>query len=192
MQPEIVNALQQTLGQGGSRLFDVLPVQLKNVIKNKLWLQCTDKNGKLFTSFQAFVEHRLPQGLESTISDLIIYCRKKEDVQELIKREAPEAKEHGGTRVKSTKQVDNINLKASKGGTSPTYALRRLKRDHPLLAEKVITGELTANEAAIKAGFRVKHISVPVDTAEHALKPLIKIFGQSKLEKAFRTLKRMG
>jgi hypothetical protein len=35
-----------------------------------------------------------------------------------------------------------------------TYALRRLKRDRPDLAEKVITGELSANAAAIEAGFR--------------------------------------
>jgi hypothetical protein len=64
----------------------------------------------------------------------------------------------GGARQK---QVDNINL--NPGGTSPTYALQRLKRDQPELAEKVIAGELTAHQAAIQAGFRTRMISVPVD-----------------------------
>ena len=36
----------------------------------------------------------------------------------------------------------------------PTYALRRLKRDYPGLAEKVISREMSAT-AAIKAGFQI-------------------------------------
>src|SRR5262249_53092391 len=43
-------------------------------------------------------------------------------------------------------QVYNINL--PKGGTSDTYLLRRLKRDHPKLAEKVVAGEMSAHAAA--------------------------------------------
>jgi hypothetical protein len=38
------------------------------------------------------------------------------------------------------------------GGTSSTYLLRRLKRDHVELAAKVVSGELSANAAAIEAG----------------------------------------
>ena len=32
--------------------------------------------------------------------------------------------------------------------------MKRLKRDHPELAERVVNGELSANAAAIQAGFR--------------------------------------
>jgi hypothetical protein len=186
MQPDIVNALQQTLGQGGARLFDLLPVQLRNVLENKLWLQCTDKNRKLFTSFEAFVVHRLPQGLESTIADLEGYCHKKQhaDVREMIRREAPAAQEHGGTGANRYRH--NNVMSVEKQGNSPAYALRRLKRDRPDLAELVISGKLTTNAAAIKAGFRARTISVPIDTPEHALKPLIKIFGASTLAKALK------
>jgi len=61
--------------------------------------------------------------------------------------------DHGGDR---TKQVDNVNLNQPKGGNSSTYTLKRLKRDNPRLAEQVIKGELSANAAAIEAGFRKK------------------------------------
>ena len=60
-------------------------------------------------------------------------------------------------RVSAGDQVDNINLKEqTKGGTDPAYTLARLKRDRPDLAAKVIKRELSANAAAIQAGFRKK------------------------------------
>jgi len=48
-------------------------------------------------------------------------------------------------------KVDNIKLKG--GGTSRAYALARLDRDRPDLAQRVLSGELSANAAAIEAGF---------------------------------------
>ena len=58
--------------------------------------------------------------------------------------------QHGGDRSKG-EQGDNVTLLR---GNNPTYALKRLKRDRPDLAAKVIAGELSANAAAIQAGFR--------------------------------------
>ena len=59
---------------------------------------------------------------------------------------------HGGKRVKG--QGDNVTLRQR--GNDPAYTLARLERDHPELAERVAAGELSANAAAIKAGFRKK------------------------------------
>ncbi len=70
-----VNELQQTLGWAETRMFDLMPLQLINVVKNKYWQRCVDKNKKPFASFEAFVTHRLPQGLETTIEDLLTFCR---------------------------------------------------------------------------------------------------------------------
>ena len=39
-------------------------------------------------------------------------------------------------------------------GRGVTYTLRRLKRDRPDLLERVVSGELSANAAAVEAGFR--------------------------------------
>ena len=90
----------------------------------------------------------------------------------------PEAAGHGGDR--RSEQVDNVNMK--QGGNSESYTVRRLKRDRPELAQKVIQGEISANAAAIKAGFRTKTVSVPVrkggePQVERAGDTLIKHFG---------------
>lgn len=53
---------------------------------------------------------------------------------------------------------------------SATHTLKRLKRDNPELAERVVNGELSANAAAIEAGFRKPTITLqstnPVRAAE--------------------------
>jgi len=40
-------------------------------------------------------------------------------------------------------------------GTSASYTLRRLARNHPELLERFAAGELTANQAAIQADFLI-------------------------------------
>ena len=54
----------------------------------------------------------------------------------------------------------------TQGGNSREYTVRRLKRDRPDLAELVIGGALSANAAAIEAGFRRR--DTPVDTLRRA------------------------
>lgn len=68
---------------------------------------------------------------------------------------------HGGDR-KSKESIkrhnmtlDNVPL-AKDRGTSKSYTLTRLERDHPELFKRVVAGELSANAAAIEAGFRKK------------------------------------
>jgi hypothetical protein len=56
-----------------------------------------------------------------------VFCYKHEDVQQLIKGEVGALPKHGEI---GRGRVDNINPK-TRGGTSPTYLLRRLKRDFP-------------------------------------------------------------
>jgi hypothetical protein len=75
---------------------------------------------------------------------------------------------NGGDRRSKEFQFDNIKLKNS-GGTSDTYTLRRLRRDYKLgtlkedLAAQVESGELSANAAAIQAGWRPKTFTVRAD-----------------------------
>lgn len=60
--------------------------------------------------------------------------------------------EHGGVRRGEKFQDCNTSLKY---GTREHW-IRRLNRDRPDLAERVVKGELSANAAAIQAGFRRK------------------------------------
>jgi hypothetical protein len=108
-----------------------------------------------------------------------------DDVRALMK--------HGGDRkseeyldglkaLSGRDQVDNINL--IKGGTNPVYTLRRLKRDNPELAERVVNGELSANAAAIQAGFRKPTKTIPIDSPESAVQALLRVFTSAQLIKA--------
>lgn len=60
---------------------------------------------------------------------------------------------------------DNITPTPQRG-TDPEYAIRRLKRDRPDLAEQVLAGEISPHRAAIAAGFRKKTITVAIDDPE--------------------------
>ena len=60
---------------------------------------------------------------------------------------------HGGARLRGTGGAARV-------GRGVTYTLRRLKRDRPDLLKRVVSGELSANAAAVEAGFR-KRPSVP-------------------------------
>ena len=65
------------------------------------------------------------------------------------------------------------NVTSLNRGSSETYAVRRLRRDgHADLADKVERGELSANRAAVKAGFRHRTMSIPADDAERAFRRL--------------------
>lgn len=158
---DVVNILQQELGRGSSKLFDVVPTVLRTVIAERLWAQRADKAGAPFASFEAFVVHPLWWGLEATVDDLIAYCRNAPDVQAMIRGELAAVAKHGEIGGGHTR-VANGNS-ASGGGNEATYAIRRLKRDRPDLAEKVIAGKMSPNAAAIEAGFRVRMVSLPAD-----------------------------
>ena len=75
-------------------------------------------------------------------------------------------------------------------GVAPT--LRRLRRDHPQLADQVDQGKLSANAAAIKAGFRRPTLTVPVDTPDAALAALARRFGKDAILTAADRLKGGG
>jgi hypothetical protein len=53
--------------------------------------------------------------------------------------------------------VDNVNKsKPSTGGNETSYTLRRLARDNPEMLDRIESGELSVNAAAIAAGIRKK------------------------------------
>lgn len=70
--------------------------------------------------------------------------------------------DHGGDRHSPSFQADNIRLKDSYG-TGETYIVRRLKRDHPDLAQQVLDGKVSAHAAGIEAGFVPRTATVPID-----------------------------
>lgn len=68
----------------------------------------------------------------------------------------------------SHKSVNNDNIiidtkvDTQKQGTSRAYTLNRLSREAPELFERVLNKELSANAAAIEAGFRKKQTPIEI------------------------------
>jgi hypothetical protein len=150
---EDVELLQQLIRHGGTQAFSLVPAALKNVLTERQWVGRKDKHGKVFGSFEAFATHPLTQGLETTLDDLRVHCRKHPEVYKLLLAEIEPGRSDGGDRRSKDFQIDNIKLK-TKGGTSALYTLKRLKRDRPDLFQVVLGGGMSANAAAIEAGFR--------------------------------------
>ena len=154
---DAVNLAQEVAHHDARNLFNVFPSAIKTIINRQLWADRTDKDGQPFTSFQAFVEHRMWQGLELTMSRLIRYCEDDAEAVRLIRGEVPATGERGRPRRDSDKG-DNVTL-LSRGNKSD-YTLARLKRDRPDLAKEVIDGTKSPNAAAIEAGFRSRKVQV--------------------------------
>jgi hypothetical protein len=153
---EDVELLQQLIRHGGTQAFSLVPAALKNVLTERQWVGRKDKHGKEFGSFEAFATHPLTQGLETTLDDLRVHCRKHPEVYKLLLTEI----EPGATKAdagakggRGHKAIDIVNS-FSKGGNSALYTLKRLKRDRPDLFQVVLGGGMSANAAAIEAGFR--------------------------------------
>jgi hypothetical protein len=159
-----IELLQQLISHGGTQAFSLVPAALRNVLQEKLWDGRTDKHGKPFASFEAFATHRLWQGLETTLDDLRVHCRKEPAIYKLLLAEIEpgatlsEAGAKGGRGNKASDNVtgfqgDNITSKSDRGN-SALYTLKRLKRDRPDLFQVVLGGGMSPNAAAIEAGFR--------------------------------------
>jgi hypothetical protein len=108
-----------------------------------------------FTSAERMI--RDGYGLEAEEVSLVVEWLRLNPPNEPVSFDAAKAvlNANGGDRRSAEFQVDNIKLK-HKGGTDREYVLARLRRDSPHLADEVEAGHLSANAAAIQAGFRKK------------------------------------
>jgi hypothetical protein len=104
----------------------------------------------------------LRQQVEDKTTDLKLGKKGAPEGNENAVKEPEPEQEPQPTEIKG----DNITFDSvddDQRGTDRSYTIRRLKRDKPELAERVIRGELSANAAAIEAGFRIPMINVPAD-----------------------------
>lgn len=145
-----VKEAQRILINGDQSLFGTLPVVIKNMIDDQCWLTHTRQDGSPFASFRELVEYKLYWGLETPFDDLVYFCRKDKECVRLLEANRGELLPNG--KAGNGRSFDNV--KPTQGGNSADYTKLRLKRDRPDLYERVINGDLTANAAAIKAGFR--------------------------------------
>ena len=160
MPHDLINQAQQVLGRGESNLIDVLPKFIERIIDEQLWRECKTKEGEPFQSFQHFCEYKLWWGLECPIDRMVDYCKYSESCTKLLLSEVPALAKNGEIGRGRNSCSNTTAIESDRGAN---YNLRRLKRDHPELAQAVINGELSANAAAIQAGFRKPSITINPD-----------------------------
>jgi hypothetical protein len=155
---------------------------IASIAEGEKWRDLYDEHGKPIQSFTQFLEAPYPNGCGLQVEhvrkliqvpvlgeDVSAEAREKWDARRAVIRDAmtPALNPNG---VKG-KPLDSNSLRR---GESAAYALARLKRDAPDLAEKVIHGDVSANAAAVEAGFRNKRVSVRVHNAQSAANTLLK------------------
>ena len=86
-QHDSINYVQRMLIDAEQTLFGIVPLAVKNIIEGRQWVGRKDKHGNEFTTFKDFVEHARWQGLETTVENLLLYCRDHENVRQLILKE---------------------------------------------------------------------------------------------------------
>lgn len=124
---------------------------LRKVLSERAW----EKEG--FPSFRSFMEAPEPTGLGMTQSKLLDAARLADAepvARQLLLAEAAPAPPAGGDRRSDEFQECATFLNT---GTAE-HVVRRLKRDDPELAERVIRGEITPNAAAREKGWRKPRI----------------------------------
>lgn len=171
-----VNSMHHAL-KGGTLGLREMPNLIKDAITDRIWEGWVDINTQQRYSqpdFVTFVTTPILEGLGATIDQIKALCEKDREAIDLIDQELtrkpggannPEGiggKSHKEAIVNHNNVMNDKETKASQGN-SIEYTLRRLRKDHPELHEKVINNELSPNAAAIEAGFRKKQITVTLE-----------------------------
>jgi len=180
----LVDALSSALDSGGHGLSNV-PVLLKRLLAEEWWREFETVRGEVVRHerFEEFVAAPPLKGLGSEISLIKRIVADDREAVDLLDRVLQ--RQVGRPR----KTVDNTNNSEGRpSGTSQARALRRLRKDAPELHAEVIAGRLSAHAAMVKAGFRTRTISVPVEHPDRVAAALRRHMTQEQLEELVRHL----
>lgn len=177
----LVEALGSALREGEHGL-RTGPALLVRVLREESWCSFVTQRGDQVEHqrFEHFVTTPPLKGLGASMRliekmlDSIEMETERVAARDLLDRVTQ--KPRGGSKEINL-NVDNIHNENDLGrpsGTSTAAALRRLRKDAPELHAEVLAGHLSAHAAMVKAGFRRKAVSVPVDRPEMVAKTLRK------------------
>lgn len=164
-----VSALAEALSSQVS--LSAVPGLLKRVIKNEMWRKRIVRQTKKeieYKRFADFVKDYPPEGLGTNFNTLMSICRFENDIEAVDLLASVSTDKKGGqadNKNASKTNVDNINIRSVERptGTSTAATMRRLAKDFPTIHERVLTGELSPNKAALEAGFRQPKLQIPAD-----------------------------
>jgi hypothetical protein len=130
-----------------------LPGLIAKVIEVKAW-ESRLHHGRLYElpSLRDLVTRKPPEGWGQNPDKIEALLK---DSPEVLACWREEMKHKTGPKAESD-LCNNITETTKGTGTSKAYTLSRLKRENAELFQQVVAGELSANAAAIKAGWRKK------------------------------------
>lgn len=168
----LVDYLRSAITDGSAGLSDA-PALVKRVIEEAAWKERyvpQIKETIVFTTFREFVEAVPPEGLGTTLKTLRRLCADEKAVLDLIEQTERQPGRGGDRRsrnfknnLESNSKNNNITFEKSARGNSLGYSLRRLREHRADLHRKVLSGEISAHQAMIQAGFRKKSFQIPQD-----------------------------
>jgi hypothetical protein len=133
----------------------------ENIYGTPMWRKRVDKDtGEVynFDKFEEFVETPPTAGIGATIAMLRAICRDDPVAQDLIDQ--------------AVQRPAGLNQSISSAERKPrdrsTQSLRRLRKDHPGLHEKVLAGEMTVTQAAVKAGVYPPRVAISLKSPASA------------------------
>ena len=151
---QLCSSTEQAIRHGIGRL-DNVPGMIKRIIETGAWKLRKIESGEVVDAeaegmtFREFITGKPFRGWGESPAKIEAIIRDDAEVLAMW-REAmklPHANQH-------TRSSDNITEAERVTGTSRSYTLSRLQRVRPDLFKRVTQGELSANAAAIQAGFR--------------------------------------
>jgi hypothetical protein len=153
----VVRSVAQSLLRGGAAL-RTIPTGVKTLIERDAWRHFTTEAGHevRHDRFEDFVTTAPLEGLGATVEQLERLCADDVEASHALRSAL---KRQAGRGSKSTNNISRNTIQ----GTARAYTLDRLSREAPDLYEEVKAKNLSANAAAIKAGFRKPSITVPLD-----------------------------
>jgi hypothetical protein len=126
------------------------PGLVKKIITNRAWERRVEKGRVIeLDSFVQLVTAKPYQGWGEDLRKVESVIKDDPEALRLF-REATTAEPH----VHQAPDNDNVIITKGVQGNSLAYTLDRLHREAPELYEAVVAKEMSANAAAIKAGFR--------------------------------------
>ena len=156
---DYVQSLGRALHSGNEGL-EMVPKLLQIVIKRHAWADryvSTLKRRQRYADFLRFVTDTPPAGLGATVDLLMRLCAADPDATTMLR----ETTNRQGERTDLHNNI--IEVHPIEQGTSRPYTLARLSAKRPDLYERVKAGDLSANAAAIEAGWRSPSMSVRLD-----------------------------
>ena len=123
---------------------------------------------KTFTTYVEFARYEVPWGLGWDIDVIKAHCKRKPNIwDEYLQEKHPLNK--NGVRSYSTCDISQVD---NKRGTSKEYQIKRLKRDAPDIAIKVINREISAKQGMEIAGLKDRTVVVKCKAEDFVVKAI--------------------